>query len=144
MLVAMAEQLFQVGVKALVRDEKGRILLEGWKRTEGNIVTYDLVGGRIDSNEGLLDTLQRELIEEIGVGFRDTPRLFDCTVTKLHPNADGIEVGLLIVVYEVTLERGELSPDDKGRLLQWLPPKATAKEIEFKYDAEFCQKVANL
>ena len=54
----MAEQLFQVGVKALVRDETGQILLV--RETTHEQSYWDIPGGRMEPGEDLLQTLERE------------------------------------------------------------------------------------
>jgi len=138
----MAEQLFQVGVKALVRNKEGKLLLEGQKRAPDKPVTYDIIGGRIDANESILQTLYREMQEEIGAGYVGTPEIFATTLTKLGPVVHGQEVGLVIIVYTVSLPALNISSHNP--LLKWLTPAEAAKEIAFKYDDDFCRKVAAL
>ena len=55
---------FNVGIKGIVRDERGLLLL---KKTKGahNQMIWEMPGGRIDGDEDFSDTLKRELIEEL-------------------------------------------------------------------------------
>ena len=53
---------FFVGVKGIIRDERGVLLL---KRDLKDQNFYDIPGGRIDDTELFEDTLRRELSEEL-------------------------------------------------------------------------------
>ena len=53
---------FFVGVKGIVKDERGYLLLHRDYKS-GNY--WDIPGGRIDGNEDFEDTLKRELAEEL-------------------------------------------------------------------------------
>jgi 8-oxo-dGTP pyrophosphatase MutT (NUDIX family) len=55
----MTMKKFYVGVKALIKEERGFLLL---KHNEGH---WDIPGGRIDGNEDFADTIRRELSEEV-------------------------------------------------------------------------------
>lgn len=62
---------FSIGVRALIVDHKGRILLV---RHSYGAVWY-LPGGGVDKGEPLLTALRRELAEELGLRFQDVPGL---------------------------------------------------------------------
>ena len=55
----MSLKRFYVGVKGIIREERGILLL---KASKGH---WDIPGGRIDDDEALVDTLKRELSEEL-------------------------------------------------------------------------------
>lgn len=57
------EQLFHVGVKALVHDSNGNLLLLNITRKDGKTY-WDLPGGRVNENESMEGALNRELQEE--------------------------------------------------------------------------------
>ena len=57
----MTEQLFQIGIKAIIRNDENQILLLK------NKDYWDIPGGRIDQGEDIETTLLRELNEEMGV-----------------------------------------------------------------------------
>ena len=69
----MTEPVLQLGVKAILFDEKNHSFL-GIRRkpsTEFTLQeTYDIPGGRIDANEEPLEGLVREIQEEIGVALK--------------------------------------------------------------------------
>ncbi|HEY4488868.1 MAG TPA: NUDIX domain-containing protein [Candidatus Paceibacterota bacterium] len=67
----------QVGVKVLLRNPEGKILLlkrceEKYGKTNG---AWDIVGGRIDPGFTLLDNLKREVTEETNLSITSEPRL---------------------------------------------------------------------
>ena len=69
--------ILQVGVKVFLRNSDGKILLlkraeEKYGKTEGS---WDIVGGRIDPGQPLLENLRREVLEETGLQITSEPRL---------------------------------------------------------------------
>ena len=67
----MTEQLFQIGIKAIIRNAENQILLLK------NKDYWDIPGGRIDQSEDIETTLLRELNEEIGVNHIAQKQLWD-------------------------------------------------------------------
>ena len=67
----MTEQLFQIGIKAIIRNDENQILLLK------NKDYWDIPGGRIDQCEDIETTLLRELNEEIGVNHIAKKQLWD-------------------------------------------------------------------
>ena len=70
----------QVGVKVLLKNRDGKYLLLERSREKypevhkfGDI--WDIVGGRIDTGQTLLENLKREVKEEVGLDLKDKPKL---------------------------------------------------------------------
>src|SRR3990167_1376930 len=68
----------QVGVKAILRNEEGKILLlrrsqAKYPDVKGDV--WDIVGGRIEPGTPLLDNLRREIREETGLQLQGVPKL---------------------------------------------------------------------
>ena len=91
----MAIRRFHVGVKGLITASDERVLL----LRDGSF--WDLPGGRIDDNETSLETLRRELAEELpGIRNVRVGHLLGCDrVADLND-----QFSLYIVVYQVTAD----------------------------------------
>jgi len=139
----MAEQLFQVGVKALVRDAEGRVLLVC--ETAHDYSYWDVPGGRMEPGEDLLATLTRELHEEIKVDDIDEARQFMTVLSNKQIQTESGPVALLLIIYEVKLNRGQKPiPGEEGLSLVWHNPREAASLLAEKYPEEFCRTVAVL
>jgi 8-oxo-dGTP pyrophosphatase MutT (NUDIX family) len=64
----MKEDLFHYGVKAIIQNEAGDVLLLRYGAAKPDLVhRWDLPGGRIDRGETREQALKRELCEELGI-----------------------------------------------------------------------------
>lgn len=119
-----------MGVRAMVRDEAGRVLLVKHTYVNG----WYFPGGAIDPGEHAFDAVERELVEEAGIGLSSAPRLisvfqnihaaardhvvlFDIPDwTQLHdpkvPNREIAEIGF----FSLDQLPGDISPGTKRRL----------------------------
>lgn len=73
----MDDIILQVGVKILLKNKENKYLLlrrsiEKYPEASGR---WDIVGGRIDAGKPLIDNLKREIKEETGLEFTNTPKL---------------------------------------------------------------------
>lgn len=135
----MKEQLFQVGVKALIEDEMGRVLLLK------NRDFWDMPGGRMDQGEDVRQTLERELTEEIGVN-----ELAECSLWRVKKSVKSLSyseltTGLLLVVYRARLP-AETVPQsmEDGVQLHWVEPARAAELLRDKYPVDFCAALADI
>lgn len=143
----MAAQTFQVGIKALIRNDSGQILMVHIPEWSGNAAHWDLPGGRIDSNESFLETLNRELLEEIGVPYEGTPRQLMTFLTNITIPVGDTRLPYIFVVYEVKLPSGykiKLDPESAEDGYKWFDTIEAANEMVFKFSPEFCNLVRNL
>ncbi len=143
----MAEQLFQIGIKGLIRDKEGRILMVYIPQWGRNAAHWDLPGGRMDPGETFLETLQRELHEEIGIGYVGDPRQLTAMLTNIMIPVDGVPTPLAFVIYEVSLPTGAritLDPDSAEESYDWFAPKQAADNMAHKFSPEFCDFVRSL
>ena len=86
---------YRVSVKALIKDEKGQVLV-----IKENQDTWSLPGGGLDFGEDAVDGLKRELIEELGV---DDVKVKDVVSVKTLDFAEK-QAWLMWVVYDVELK----------------------------------------
>jgi len=143
----MAEQLFQIGIKALIRNEQGALLLLKIPAWRNNVDHWDMPGGRMEPGESFLQTLRRELQEEIGVDYDgDAKHVATVLSTMTIPVGDA-RVPLVLVAYEIDLPSDtQVVLDENGpeQEYEWVEPKVAAEYLQHKYPSEFCQKIAVL
>lgn len=141
----MAERLFHIGIKALIQDRQGNVLLVGNGSHDGQQKYMDLPGGRMDAGEQFLDTLERELQEEIGTSYIGNPEYFDTVLSNVQPLAEHGRVGLVLIVYRAVLPNGVvLQLGEQEYTYEWCEPAKAAELLAFKFPEEFCRKVAEL
>jgi 8-oxo-dGTP pyrophosphatase MutT (NUDIX family) len=143
----MEEALFEIGIKALIVNGEGKILLlkagEEEKKYE-NVDFWDLPGGRIQGDETIEETLRREIEEELGIDGRNLiiKELFDATISTFKIRKEGKQFGLMLIVY-----RCELPPDAKFDLSKehfsygWISVGEAGKLLSTKFDNGFIKRL---
>lgn|SRR5665213_603354 len=143
----MAEQIFQIGIKALIRNNNGEILMVHLPKWRHNPAYWDLPGGRIDRGETFLETLKRELKEEIGVtNVSEAKQLMGILTNITVPVGDDL-LPLALIVYSVKIpdiDKIHLVEDSHEDKLGWFPPKKAAELMTIKFSLEFCNYVSKL
>lgn len=142
------EQLFFVGVKAIIQNQDGDVLvlLADTSTFQDNTQPYwDIPGGRIEHGDSEIETLQKELQEEIG--NKATQYYLLDTVFSQHqiPYGGGNKAGLLLRVWGVVLDDdAEIVISDEHTEFRWVQPKIAAEYLANKYPTDFCEKVSQL
>jgi len=143
----MPVQTFQVGIKALIRSDKGEILMVHIPEWSGNEAHWDLPGGRIDTGEDFLDTLKRELKKELGVTYIRQPKQLTTLLTSITIPVGEIRLPLIYVIYEVDMPNNakiQLDPESAEDDYRWFSPKEAADNMSYKLTPEFCDLVRGL
>jgi mutator protein MutT len=143
----MAEQLFQIGIKGLIRNEAGQILMVHIPAWGHNPEHWDLPGGRMEPGETFLQTLARELQEEIGTSFSGVPRQFGGILTNITIPVEDLLIPLVMIIYEVALPQGStisLDADSAEDAYEWVSPKEAAERMAVKFPQDFCQQIRAL
>lgn len=149
-----SDKLFYIAAKALIENKAGEILLlhagvEEWRAIKEEY--WDLPGGRIQSYQSALDTLQQELQEETGISNTGTP-IFVTTVISNHDvtNHKAVtdsnqQVGLALMIYKVTIPKDSKIVVSKEHIgYEWVSKTEAAKRLEHKYPKEFTSSLASL
>jgi 8-oxo-dGTP pyrophosphatase MutT (NUDIX family) len=136
------EKKFHVGVKAMIENAAGEILLMQEDVSNHSIPTdeyWDFPGGRMQEGESLIDTLRREVEEETGI-----PDIFEPSfVTAVISNhqiklKSGEIVGLVLMVYRVTVPTdAEIILSDEHLSYAWIKRDKAKKLLTHKYPQEF-------
>ncbi len=139
----MAEELFHVGVKAIVRNGDGSVLLV--RETGHSEAFWDLPGGRMEAGETFEATLRRELHEEVGLNDIDTVQPFMTVLSNKRIAVSESTVGLVLVTYIVTATSLDTLRANEPRLeLAWEKPMQAAALLADKYSKDFCNKIGEL
>lgn len=143
----MSEQIFQIAVKALIRNDRGSIFMVHLPEWNHNPPHWDLPGGRVGPGETFLETLKRELIEEIGVPYTGKPRQLTGMLTNITIPVGNDLLPLVFMIYEVEVadvSKVMLSEDTREDNSGWFSPKEASKLMSIKFSSEFCKLVSKL
>lgn len=88
----MSKLLFEIGLKAIITDNDGKILL--LKRSKPYVsdiqkgfpekLRWDLPGGRLEPSESIVEGLRREIKEETNLDFEDFDQIIDIHEAFFH------------------------------------------------------------
>jgi 8-oxo-dGTP pyrophosphatase MutT (NUDIX family) len=135
------EKLFQIGVKALITNSAGRILVldSGEWHLKHQTQHWDIPGGRIKEGHSVLETLQREVEEETGIKKINDQQFFTAVVSNFKDIPAGEHmVGLVLMVYKVKVpENSKITLSHEHSGYEWVSPEEAAKRLVYKYPPEF-------
>ncbi|MEJ9111987.1 NUDIX hydrolase [Bacillus paramobilis] len=115
------QPLILIGSHAIILNEKNEILLQ--LRTDFN--RWGIIGGALEYNETLEETLKREVYEETGLIIKN-PELFRTysgpDFFQIYPNGDQVHGHGVLVVYICREFNGELVCDQtESKELRFFP-----------------------
>jgi len=150
-----AEDEFHLGIKAIIRNAEGQILLfkVNTARLKSNKhgAYWDLPGGRVQRGSSVEDTLRREIEEETGLTDIIAMRPFAMTLSPLRipggTKAAGSphDVGLVLSAYVVEVaDAGPIRLSDEHTDYAWYAPSDAASMLGVKYPAEFTDRIRSL
>lgn len=143
------EKLFFVGVKGLIQNEQGQILLLKADVANHRMNTeeyWDIPGGRIEHGDDELQTLAKELDEETGLTLPDGSTLIDTVISNHEiPLYEGGVAGLLLRIWRVPIEGSvDIRLSAEHTEFQWFEPTIAAEHLAHKYPSTFCDRIAKL
>lgn len=146
----MKEDIFHLGIKALIRNQEGKILLlkVNTKNLQGHkgFAYWDIPGGRIHKGSTVEDTLRREVVEETGIGNIQDIKAFTMVLSPIRiPLKDGSNVGLILSIYTCQADEiGEVKLSDENSDYKWVDTKKAGELLSFKYPSEFTNRLVKL
>ncbi len=143
----MTEDTFHLGIKALMRNAEGKILLlkVNPKKLHGEHRDYwDLPGGRIQKGQTVLETLRREVAEETGITTIDAVKEVGMVLSNIRIPLGDDTVGLILGVYECEAVGSDIVLSDEHIAYDWFAPAKAAELLTIKYPKHFCELVAGL
>lgn len=137
------EKLFYIGVKGLIKNSQGHILLLLADITNHRKVTepyWDIPGGRIEQGASLIDTLAREISEETGVDINVSSAVQLATVISKHqiPVDATMTAGLALVIYSVTIpDESIITISSEHERYEWVDKIEAKQRLANKYPTDF-------
>ena len=142
------EESYHLGIKALVRDRKGKILLlkvNPAKLKGGKADYWDLPGGRVQKGDSIEDTFKREIAEEISIDEIVDVKPLAMVLSNIRIPVGDDSVGLILGIYQCKiLDGSDIKISDEHIAYDWFEPRKAAKLLGVKYPPEFCESVAML
>jgi len=143
----MAEKLFHIGVKAMIENQQGQLLLfeENVNHTHSLPTTpyWDFAGGRIDEDDAdVLATLAREIQEETGITEIASATFFSSVISNHKIKlSDGKIIGLALMIYRVKLKPNAkfIILSDEHVRYEWVDRKDAKQRLSHKYPVEFTE-----
>lgn len=142
----MSEDIYHLGIKALICNTSGKVLLLQVNPTKlhGEHKDYwDLPGGRVQSGHTVLDTLKREVAEETGLTDIRSTRQIGMVLSNIRiPLGGDASAGLILGVYRCEIANtAEIVLSDEHVAYDWFTPTEAAKLLEVKYPSDFCRSI---
>jgi 8-oxo-dGTP diphosphatase len=138
----MKEDCFHLGVKALIPNAEGKLLLLKRMHPKG---VWDIPGGRIQKNESVEDALRREVYEETGLQniLQIAPFMMFLTDRRISIQND--DVGLILAVHLCnTCEDRPVKLSDEHKDYRWFEPNKAAELLMESHPKEFIEKIQSL
>lgn len=143
------EDVYHLGIKALLRRHDGRILLlqVNPKKLRGEQRQYwDLPGGRVQRGDTVVDTLRREVREETGIDALNAIKEVGMVLSNIRIPLNEIDsAGLILGVYTCSIpDDATVALSDEHTAYDWFAPKEAAERLRVKYPDPFCDTVGRL
>ncbi len=148
----MTEDLYHLGIKGLITNATGEILLlkvdpAMIKNSTPGKIYWDLPGGRVKKGEKVEDTLQREIAEETGIHDIANIQPLGMILANMRlavGDADDT-VGLVLGVYHCTIPAdAQIQLSNEHIAYEWVPKQRAAELLRTKFSNEFCDLLANM
>lgn len=140
-------KLFFVGIKALIEDDDGKLLVLKADVTKhrGNTTPYwDIPGGRIDEGEDdIVATLKREIEEETGVTEVLSVDFYTAVISNHQiPYEEGKTAGLVLMVYKARIPADAPIRISKEHVAyEWVDRREANERLSNKYPKEFTDQL---
>ena len=149
----MIEDTFHLGVKALLFNPAGKVLLLE-REHSGKKLYWDLPGGRLQTGETAKATLLREVKEETGLEITGDITPFASVFTDIRIAVGDSNVGLIYAIFccplsvafeprlsDEHINFGWFTPSEASQKLRLQYPNAPI--LKAQYPSEFIQSLEN-
>jgi 8-oxo-dGTP pyrophosphatase MutT (NUDIX family) len=136
-----SEKLFYIGIKGLIENQSGKVLLlkaDVTKHRKNTEPYWDIPGGRIDEGQSVLETLKREIEEETGIRDVEEQEFFYAVVSNHEIPVEDKMLGLALMIYKVKVPTdSKIKLSHEHTAYEWADKKEAAKRLTHKYPTEF-------
>jgi 8-oxo-dGTP diphosphatase len=146
----MKEDLFFLGVKAIIKNGKGEILVLRKNKAEikghDKIEKWDIPGGRLKRGDTPETTILREIKEETGISSVTSIEPFGITISNLRIilNKDE-DAGLIFYTFLCQAKKTDkINISSEHILAKWVEPKEASILLLDMFPPEFSKKIASL
>ena len=144
----MKEELFELGVKGLIQNAEGKVLLLRTDKSQvvGNIKEsyWDIPGGRVHKDGSIRETLEREIAEETGLVGLET---FKFITMAIHPKVrlpvtGGGEARLILSIYLCTMKEVEpVTLSSEHLEAAWFALEEVRAKLKSNYPLELVEAI---
>lgn len=142
----IAEDIFHLGVKALIHNDEGELLLlkRNPIRCGGQLDCWDIPGGRIQKKESLEEALKREVQEETGLQnmTQITPLLM--TLSDRRISIQNGDVGLIFTVYLCSSDSFSICLSEEHIDFGWFKPAKAAELLAINHPKDLVDRLIQL
>jgi len=146
----MREDSFHLGIKAIIKNKQGKILLLKVNRAKlknyKSKAYWDIPGGRIHKKSSIEETLKREVKEETGIKDIKSFKPFSMVLSNIRiPISKNKDVGLILASYICEVENiKNIRISDEHTEYKWFNPSKASELLKVKYPKEFIEKLSKL
>ena len=141
------DDLFYLGLKALIQNDKEEILLLKYRHTHADQKTaWGLPGGRIQKNESLHEGLRREVTEETGISDLTIIEEIGFTHTPYRISAgESLHAGMVYVVYHCSVPPDtKITLSDEHTEYVWLSKEKAIEILQLVFSQELIEKIKTI
>jgi 8-oxo-dGTP pyrophosphatase MutT (NUDIX family) len=143
----LKDKLFYVAAKAFIKNPQDKVLLLKAGISPHRVIKevyWDLPGGRIQSGQDILQALTQEIEEETGIQNCKVLRLRATAISNHISQIDGREVGLLLIVYDVSIpENSVVVLSEEHVQYEWVKLNEARRRLRHKYPDDFTSIAVN-
>lgn len=146
----MNEKIYHLGIKALIQDSSGKILLLKVNQEKFKNPTvedyWDIPGGRVLEGHTLEETLLREVEEETGITNLESFSHLDTITSNIEiPLKNGGKVGLILSIYTCFVpDSTPIQLSEENTDYAWVLPEEATRFLSYKYPLDFIEKIKKL
>lgn len=144
----MKEDIFNLGIKAIIRNTKGEILLlqvDHTKLIKEPNDYWDIPGGRVHKGISIEATLRREIKEETGIINLKGFQLFTSALANFRIPVGNDSIGLVLFAYLCDVDEAEEIKLSKEHISYgWFSLQKASELLSYKYPPEFIEKIRGL